>query len=204
MHEFSLDIILDFIGSFAFCLSGASVGSIHKMDFFGVYIMAVVTGFGGGCLRDIILGNNPPFLFHTPIYWAIALVATLLIFISLTNKYKIILLLINIFDAVGLAFFTIVGIKAGLDKHLQAYQCIIMGVLTACFGGVIRDVIVNKIPYLFHKEIYASISIGGGVLFFLCRPFIKEPYVEFMVIGLIFIVRIFVMRFDLHLPKARG
>ncbi|MES2615497.1 MAG: trimeric intracellular cation channel family protein [Bdellovibrionota bacterium] len=203
MVTLSFDVMLDFIGAFAFCLSGASVGSRHRMDFFGVFIMAVVTGFGGGCLRDIILGNNLPFLFRTPIYWIIACVATLIIFIPLSHKIVLRRITVNIFDAAGLAFFTVVGIKAGLANNLEAYQCIIMGVLTACFGGVLRDIIVNQIPHLFQREIYASISIVGGVLFFLLKPLVDSIYLEFLIIGFIFISRIFVMRFDLHLPKPK-
>jgi uncharacterized membrane protein YeiH len=204
IQPISFDILFDYLGSFAFCLSGASLGSTNKMDFFGIYVLAVIAGFGGGCLRDVILGIHPPVLFNTPIYWLIALIATCSSFIPFPKKRKLLPALIYAFDGLGLAFFTIVGIKAGIAQSLHPYQCIIMGVMTACFGGVLRDIIVNRIPYVFHKEVYASLSIAGGVLFFILQPYIKKPYVEFIIIGLIFSARLIVRRLDLHLPSAKN
>ena len=172
------------------------------LDFFGIYVLTVVTGFGGGCLRDIILGNHVPFLFRTPLCWGIALLATILVFIPFAHKRKLLPKLILLFDAVGLAFFTIVGIKAGLAKNLEPYQCILMGTLTACFGGVFRDVFVNQVPTIFYRDIYASLSLGGGVLFFVFEHFVSKPYLEFMMIGLIFVARILVLRWKMNLPSG--
>jgi uncharacterized membrane protein YeiH len=203
MIQATFNECLDFIGSFAFCLSGATLAKSRRMDVFGIYVLAVVTGFGGGFLRDLILGNHLPFLFRTPLCWIIALLSTILVFIPILSQRKLIPKLIQIFDAIGLAFFTVVGIKAGLDKNLFPSQCILMGLLTACFGGVIRDVLVNKIPSLFYREVYAVLSLAGGLFYLSMSHILSNPTLEFVTIGLIFLARIFAIFWELHLPNGK-
>jgi uncharacterized membrane protein YeiH len=208
ISDLNLDVWLDYVGAFAFCLSGASIALSRKMDVFGIFILAVVTGFGGGMVRDVILGNTPPLIFRTPVYWIIALIAAVVIlipshFIHQKLKIRLSKKVVYFFDAFGLAFYTVVGIKAGLAKSLHSYQCVMMGVLTACFGGVLRDIIVNRVPLLFQKDIYASVSIVGGVIFFLLEPIIQDPWLEFIVIGIIFSTRLVVVIKNLNLPQPK-
>jgi uncharacterized membrane protein YeiH len=163
--------------------------------------MSVVAGFGGGFLRDIILGKTPPTVFNTPAYWLIALLATIIIFmIKKKNAYfeKSIL----IFDALGLAFFTVVGVKAGIASELLNYQCVLMGVITACFGGVIRDVIVNRVPYVFQKEVYGGFAMFGGILYFLLLSIFSQVITDIIVIIFIFTCRIVSLWKNWHLPRA--
>lgn len=192
--------ILDFSGSFAFCISGATIAVARKMDLFGIFVMSVVAGFGGGFLRDIILGKTPPTVFNTPAYWGIALFTTFLVFaIKKQNCYfeKAII----VFDALGLAFFTVVGVKVGLQSGLLNYQCIMMGVITACFGGIIRDVIVNRVPYVFQKEIYGGFAVIGGLFYFLLKDFLSSIALDLTIISFIFISRMISVWKNWHLPR---
>ncbi|WP_397599906.1 trimeric intracellular cation channel family protein [Silvanigrella sp.] len=191
---------IDFSGSFAFCISGASIAAARKMDLFGMFVMTVIAGFGGGFLRDLILGKTPPTVFNTPAYWVIALLATFLVFaVKKQNRYfdKIVI----VFDALGLAFFTVAGIKVALESGLLNYQCILMGVITACFGGVIRDVIVNRVPYLFQKEIYGAFAVIGGILYFLLKDYLPTLALDLIVILFIFISRMISVWKNWHLPR---
>ena len=192
--------ILDYSGSFAFCLSGATIAVARKMDLFGIFVMSVIAGFGGGTLRDIILGHTPPTVFNTPAYWIIALITTFLVF-TIKKQHRYFDRAIVIFDALGLAFFTIVGLKVGLQAGLLNYQCILMGVITACFGGIIRDVIVNRVPYIFQKEIYGGFAVLGGLLYFLLKSFLPLVIIDFIVIPFIFILRMISVWKKWNLPK---
>ncbi|MBX9703121.1 MAG: trimeric intracellular cation channel family protein [Silvanigrellaceae bacterium] len=183
-----LTLILDYCGSFAFCMTGSILATSRKMDFVGTYCLAAITGFGGGFLRDLIIGFHPPTLFQTPTYWIIALLATGIVYLFNFNKIFV-ERLVTIGDTMGLAFFTVVGIKKGIEFNLVPYQCILLGVTTACFGGVFRDVIANRIPYIFHRDFYASVAFIGGVLFFILFEFFPIAISEFIVIGFIFTLR---------------
>lgn len=194
---------LDYSGSFAFCISGATIAAKQKMDIFGIFVMTVIAGFGGGCLRDIILGKTPPTVFHTPAYWIIALIATVLVFL-IKKQHRYFEKTILVFDALGLAFFTVVGLQVGINSGLQNYQCIMMGVITACFGGVTRDVIVNRVPYVFQKEIYGGLALFGGILYFLLKPFLSFEILDSIVISFIFITRIISIWKNWHLPKPNA
>ncbi|WP_338637301.1 trimeric intracellular cation channel family protein [Spirobacillus cienkowskii] len=193
--------IVEYGGSFAFCISGASLAVARKMDIFGIFVMSVVAGFGGGFLRDIILGKTPPTVFNTPVYWLIALIATIIIFM-IKKKNAFFEKSILIFDALGLAFFTVVGVKAGIASELLNYQCVLMGVITACFGGVIRDVIVNRVPYVFQKEVYGGFAMLGGVLYFLLLGIFSQVITDIIVIIFIFTCRIVSLLKNWHLPRA--
>jgi uncharacterized membrane protein YeiH len=109
---------------------------------------------------------------------------------------------ILIFDALGLAFFTVVGVKAGIASELLNYQCVLMGVITACFGGVIRDVIVNRVPYVFQKEVYGGFAMLGGVLYFLLLGIFSQVITDIIVIIFIFTCRIVSLLKNWHLPRA--
>lgn len=194
--------VIDYSGSFAFCISGASLAVAKKMDIFGIFVMAVIAGFGGGCLRDIILGNTPPAVFSTPAYWIIALLATI-VALAVKKQHRYFDKIVLFFDAIGLAFFTVAGIKIALKSGLFNYQCILMGVITACFGGVIRDVIVNRVPYLFQKEIYGAFAVIGGIIYFILDDYLPPLMLDIIVILFIFISRMVSIWRKWHLPKAR-
>ncbi len=156
---------IDSIGTLVFAISGALTAIYKKLDLFGVFCIAFVTALGGGTLRDILIGN-------TPVGWMLDLKYIIIIFIGtvLSILFNIYLEKLRIslflFDTIGFGVFTLIGIEKGIEKELHPIICIALGTLTATFGGVIRDILCNEIPVLFRKEIYATLSILGGVLFF--------------------------------------
>jgi len=158
--------IIDIAGTAAFSIAGVFAAMEKKLDLFGILIIAFVTALGGGTLRDLLIGNVPVSWMHQLHYGLIVMVSaiTALLFTNLLKNLHNILLL---FDSLGLGLFTLVGIQKGIDLQLHSGICILLGTITACFGGVLRDVLLNQIPLIFQKEIYATACIGGGMVYFL-------------------------------------
>lgn len=194
-------LILDFIGSFAFACSGAMMAMNKKMDPIGVIIIAFVTAIGGGTLRDILIGNFP-------VNWMqnkdlIIVIFSAAIFSMLAQKIlQKLPTTLFIFDAIGLGIFTIYGIEYGLQANLGMGVCIALGTITAVFGGVIRDTLLNNVPLIFHKEIYASACIVGGLLYFGLRNFSLDiNAIRYICISFIVLARILVVYKHWSIPK---
>lgn len=192
--------ILDLIGTLAFAISGALMAMDKKMDPFGVFIIAFVTAVGGGTLRDVMIGR-------TPVGWMLDLDYVYLIILgfllSILFKQRIERLKISmfIFDTVGLGVFTLIGLEKGINIGLHPVICIALGTMTACFGGVIRDILCTEIPVIFRKEIYATICIFGGIVFFVLREFNLTADVLYLTTSLVIIsVRILAVKFKWSLP----
>lgn len=193
--------IIDILGTVAFAVSGAFLAMEKKLDPFGVLVLSFVTAIGGGTLRDILIGN-------LPVSWLRNETASLVIFCSAIAAmvFARILRQLNttlfLFDAMGLGLFTIVGIKLGVARDFSMGVCIALGTITACFGGVVRDVLLNNIPLLFRKEIYALACILGGLAFFgLQYMRIPPDMVTVSSILIIFGIRLIAVRFRLSLPR---
>lgn len=192
--------IIDILGTISFAVSGAFLAMEKKLDPFGVLIIAFVTALGGGTLRDMLIGN-------TPVAWlgnetAVIVVLSSAIITMLFSRYiKHFTTTLFLFDALGLGLFTIIGIELGVEKHFSIGMCIGLGTITACFGGVLRDVLLNNIPLLFRKEIYAMACIIGGLLYFgLKKLQLDEDVSKTICILLIFAVRILAVKLKLSLP----
>ncbi|HUR65323.1 MAG TPA: trimeric intracellular cation channel family protein [Chitinophagaceae bacterium] len=192
--------IIDILGTISFAVSGAFLAMEKKLDPFGVLVLSFVTAIGGGTLRDIMIGN-------LPVSWLTNSTATILIFCAAIvtlffGRYlKHLTTTLFLFDALGLGLFTIVGIKFGVEKNFSMGICIALGTITACFGGVVRDVLLNNIPLLFRKEIYALACIAGGLVYFLLQQMkIDADVVTIICILLIFSIRVFAVRFKITLP----
>lgn len=194
-------LIIDILGTFAFAVSGAFLAMEKKLDPFGVLVLSFVTAIGGGTLRDILIGN-------LPVSWLQNETASIVIFSSAIatmffGRYlKKLTITLFLFDALGLGLFTIVGVELGVDKGFSTGICIALGTITACFGGVVRDVLLNNIPLLFRKEIYALACIAGGLFYFLLREmrFDAVPS-KILCILIIFTVRVLAVRFKWSLPQ---
>ena len=145
--------ILDFVGTFAFAISGIRLASAKRFDWFGAYVVGFATAVGGGTLRDLLLDVTPGWM-TDPIYLICTGLA--LIFVTMFGKH---LIHLNntffFFDTIGLALFTVVGVGKSLSLGYPFWVAIIMGSMTGAAGGVIRDVFINEIPLIFRKEIYA-------------------------------------------------
>lgn len=164
----SIFYIIEILGTVAFAISGALTAMSKRLDPFGVFIITFVTAVGGGTLRDIMIGQ-------TPVWWMtrldIVLVVCIGFVLSVIFRKKLDKLRISLFlfDTIGLGVFTLFGLQKGIEFGLHPVICIALGTMTATFGGVIRDILCNEIPVIFRKQIYATVCILGGVLFFILQ-----------------------------------
>ncbi len=192
--------LLDIIGTMAFAMSGALTAMSKKLDPFGVFIIAFVTAVGGGTLRDVMIGRTPVGWMQDLTYVYVIILGFILtiIFRKKLDKLRISLAL---FDTIGLGVFTLIGIQKGIDYHLHPVICIALGTMTACFGGVTRDILCNEIPVIFREEIYATICILGGIVFFMLRKMNIEDDVLYLLTSLFIIsIRILAVRYKWYLP----
>lgn len=191
---------IDILGTMAFAISGMLTAMNKRMDPFGVFVIAFVTAVGGGTLRDVLIGRTPVGWMQDLNYVYIIIVG---FFIALIFRKKLDKLRASLFlfDTIGLGVFTLIGIRRGLVVGLDPVICVALGTMTACFGGVIRDILCNEIPVIFRKEIYATICIFGGVVFFVLRRFnIPEDAIYLITSSVIIIVRIMAVVFKWSLP----
>ena len=192
---------IDILGTFAFAISGALVASDKKFDLFGVLIIAFVTAVGGGMLRDILINAHPiNWIGDLNYLWTIFLA----VFLTFLFKSKIAYLskTLFLFDTIGISVFTLLGIQKGLTINLHPMIALIMGMVSAVFGGVLRDVLTNKVPLIFEKEIYASACLAGGISY-LVLTFLETPKdINFIVsASVIIIIRLISVKYSLELPK---
>jgi uncharacterized membrane protein YeiH len=158
---------LDLFGTVAFAATGAIKAVEHKLDIFGVIFLAAITGLAGGIIRDVVLGKIPPSGISEISYVSIAIVTAIAVFF-LYHRIKSQMGLFLTFDAVGLGVFTIIGATIALNIYgFNVLLMVFAGMITAIGGGIIRDALVNETPLVFRKELYASISFVGVLLYIL-------------------------------------
>lgn len=162
MH-FSFINIIDFIGTFAFAISGIRLASKKEFDLFGAYVVGLVTAVGGGTLRDLLLGVTP-FWMTEWVYLAVTGLALVIywLFSKQINRFAGPLF---IFDTIGLALFTVVGFQKTVDAGFPMWAAIAMGMSTGAVGGVLRDILINEEPLIFRRDIYALACIAGGLVY---------------------------------------
>lgn len=156
--------VLDWFGITVFAVTGALVASRKEMDVFGFALLATVTGVGGGTVRDVALGSLPVFWVVEPAYVAVCLAVALVVFFTAhipESRYRLLLWL----DAVGLSFVCVVGAEKGLAAGAGPFIAIVMGVVTAAFGGMIRDVLGGESPVILRKEIYVTAALAGAMIY---------------------------------------
>jgi uncharacterized membrane protein YeiH len=192
---------IDILGTIAFAISGVLVAMNKKMDLFGILIIAFVTAVGGGTLRDILIGQ-------TPVGWMKDMTFTYVILgsavfaVIVRNKINYLRTSLFLFDTIGIGLYTVIGIEKGLSAGLHPIICIALGTISACFGGVIRDILCNEIPVIFRKEIYATACILGGLSYFLIRKLPLESDFVFMIAGaIVILVRLLAVKFKIALPN---
>jgi uncharacterized membrane protein YeiH len=196
----NISSIIEISGTVAFAISGAFSAMQKRMDIFGVIIMGFVTAIGGGTIRDILIGD-------TPVSWMrdyklpLIILGTVIAAILFKKYIKTFKVTLFLFDALGLGLFTIIGIQKGVSIGLNPGICIALGTITGCFGGVVRDILLNHIPLIFHREIYATACIFGGMLYFLLVGYLDINIVKVMAITVICSIRIIAVKFKLTLPK---
>src|SRR6218665_805606 len=178
--------LLDIIGTMAFAMSGALTAMEKKLDPFGVFIIAFVTAVGGGTLRDILIGR-------TRVGWMLDLnyvyfiCSGFLLAVVFRKKLDRLRKSLFLFDTIGLGVFTLIGLEKGILTGLHPVICIALGTMTACFGGVIRDILCNEIPVIFRRQIYATICIFGGFVFFTLKQLNLEDDILYLVTSVVII-----------------
>ncbi|WP_040279799.1 trimeric intracellular cation channel family protein [Psychroserpens damuponensis] len=193
--------IIDILGTVAFAISGVLVALDKKMDSFGVLIIAFVTAVGGGTLRDVMIGIEPVSWMRNMTY-VYVIVGTTVFTILLRKKINYLRTSLFLFDSIGIGLYTVVGIETGLIAGLHPIICIALGTMTACFGGVIRDILCNEIPVIFRKEIYATACIIGGLTYFLLRKFMADTNLIFIIaLIVVIVIRLIAVKFKISLPS---
>jgi len=193
--------LIDILGTFAFAVSGVFSAMERKLDVFGVLIISFVTAIGGGTIRDILVGNLPVNWLQNGLTIQVIFVSAVLTMIF-GSHLKHLNTFLFLFDALGLGLFTIIGLEIGLKKGFSPGICIALGTISACFGGVLRDVLLNKVPLIFQKEIYALACIIGGIgYYFLKQTSLNDDVAKILCILFIFFIRFIAVRFRLSLPQ---
>ncbi len=204
--------IAEVIGVFAFALSGAMIAIDRHLDLFGVVFITFVNSFGGGLMRDLLIGEVPPKMFYNYEYLIyVALSAVLIIVIELILKEKFfqnriaIDKVINIFDAVGLGTFAIVGVRAGINAGHgdNVFFCVFLGMTTGIGGGILRDLLTHAKPLVLVKQIYALAAIMGGLLYYFLDKFNVNYAVSIIsAVLLVVVIRLLAAHFRWDLPKV--
>ena len=194
---------IDILGTFAFAISGALVASDKKFDLFGVIIIAFVTAVGGGMLRDVLM-NAHPINWIGDLNYLYTILAAVIFTFLFKSKIAHLSKTMFLFDTIGISVFTLLGLKKGLSYNLHPIIALIMGMISAVFGGVLRDVLTNKIPLIFEKEIYASACLAGGITYLILGYFqIYENIIFILAASVIVIIRVIAVKFHLQLPKIK-
>ncbi len=192
--------VLDIIGTAFFAISGALSAMNKRLDLFGVFIIAGATAIGGGTIRDLLIGDQPV-AWMTSLVYPITIFSGYLIALLFRKRLSYLRKTFFIFDTVGLAIFTIIGVEKGLQFGIEPFLCIMLGMMTGTFGGVIRDILINDVPLIFHKEIYALVSVIGGLLFIILYKMEVENTITYILTVLtIIIIRTIVVRYNISLP----
>ena len=193
--------VLDILGTFAFAISGALVALDKKFDIFGVIIIAFVTAVGGGMLRDVLINAHPINWIGDLNYLYIIFSAVLFTFLF-KSKIAYLSKTMFLFDTIGISVFTLLGLQKGLSYDLHPIIAIIMGMISAVFGGVLRDVLTAKIPLIFEKEVYASACLVGGINYLILNYFKVDENINCIVSALVIAsIRAVAVKFHLELPK---
>jgi uncharacterized membrane protein YeiH len=191
---------LGIIGTIAFALAGALTGIQKKLDIFGVLMLAITTAVGGGILRDLLIGNTPPVAFRDPTFVIISIAAAVtacLVYRQITRFNYV----IQICDAIGLGAFTAAGAHMAIQYDINTpFIMIVLGVTTGVGGGVVRDLFVQEIPFVFRKEIYAVASIAGAVCLYYTQFVLSETWPMYLCFIVTSVIRILSIIYDIHLP----
>ncbi|MBV7441446.1 trimeric intracellular cation channel family protein [Weeksellaceae bacterium TAE3-ERU29] len=196
----NITLFIEIVGTIAFAMSGAFAAMQNRLDPFGVLIIAFVTSVGGGTIRDLLI--------DAPVFWMTDMRTCTVISIScifamlfklFEQNFKVTLF---IFDSLGLGLFTIVGLEKGMSVGLNPIVCIALGTITGCFGGLLRDVLINRIPLLLREEIYGMACIAGGIFYVIIAKYFgfQNPFIQIITVLIIFGIRHLSIKYHWHIP----
>lgn len=206
-------LALEILGTAAFAVSGAIVAISCSLDLLGVIFVGCTTAVGGGILRDVLIGTNPPNVFRDPTMLLTAAAVSAVVFIAAyinSKRFTVMMEKIerinNIFDAIGLSAFTVTGTEIAISEGFseRTVFCILMGMITGVGGGIFRDILVNKAPYVLTKHVYALASIIGAVIYYAIRVNSGDTLIaSAAAMATVFVIRMLATRFRWKLPKVR-
>lgn len=195
--------LLDMVGVIACAIAGTLLAQHKGFDISGCILVSMVNAIGGGTLRDMVLDRHPIF-WMTDLNYVIIITVTSIILQMFFHLYHKIDNALKLFDAIGLAAFSVIGFKVALTQDVSPVIAIMMGVWTAIIGGMLRDIICNEIPLVLQREIYITASIAGSVTYLILQHFgVNAGINEFIMLIIIFAVRMLALKFDWHLPSIR-
>ncbi len=199
--------VLEIIGTVSFAISGVFLAIKKKFDLFGILILGIITAVGGGVIRDLTLGITPPMMFKNPIFCLTAALVSLIICIPIVRKFlhqkRVNMITTVVMDSIGLAVFTVNGIIYSAELYPEStFLLVFTGVITGVGGGVLRDVLAGRLPYIFTKHIYASASLAGALLYVIIDGFVPNTIAAIIAMLLIIIIRFISAYFKLELPHV--
>lgn len=206
-------LVLEIIGTVSFAVSGAVVGIKARLDIFGVVFVSAITAFGGGIVRDILIGRTPPAIFGNVWMALLAVASAIIVFIIIYAKREKFFVMEdrieyinNFFDAIGLAAFSVIGTEVafayGVSENM--FLSVMLGMLTGIGGGIFRDVLTDSTPFVFKKHIYALASIIGSVLYYILRKNFSNLFVVSLIpMTTIFAIRMLATKYRWSLPKIK-
>jgi len=196
-------LLLEYAGTFAGAISGVRLASVKRFDWFGAYVVGFVTALGGGTLRDVLM-NLPPFWMTGPSY----IVTTFLALISVSifgRRFISEKVTWFVFDTIAISLFTVFGVEKALVYGFPEWCAIMMGVITAVFGGVLRDIMINEVPLIFRKELYAVACVAGALLYVILDAVgASRQLSATLCVLLIFLLRALAIHYGLSVPVLRG
>lgn len=207
-----MDIIwymFDMIGTIAFAVSGALVGVARKMDIFGMAVLALATAIGGGIVRDVLLGYFPPNSLRNVVYVTVVLAVTVIVFLIYNSRYRKHAMgprsraSYLLADALGLASFTVTGASAGFKLYPELpIFIVLLGTITAVGGGIIRDMLAQRIPSVLKEDVYALPSIIGGIVYYLMVTSSWDSMAVYGAFTVVLIIRLLAIKYNWSLPKV--
>lgn len=197
--EITLTFIIEVVGTIACAISGIRLAAEKRFDWFGAYIVGLVTAIGGGTLRDILL-DIPVFWMQT--WWYLGVTALSLLTVIVFRRILISRdRILFIFDSIGLAMFCVIGINKTLAIDYPMWVAMVMGIITGAFGGVLRDILINEEPLIFHKDIYATACLAGGLIYWIIMIAGGDPAAsQLSCAATIIIIRFLTLKYNLSLP----
>ena len=203
--------ILEIVGTISFAVSGAFVAIKAKFDVFGVLVIGCITAVGGGIMRDILIGKFPPIIFSKVYILLIACASALIVFlISYQQRKKFdglrdkIEHINNVFDAIGLAAFTVMSTELAFTYGFSdnVFLSLVLGVLPAVGGGLLRDILTETPPFIFTKHIYAVAALGGAIVYYVIRLFVQNTiFPGIIAMALVIGIRMLATKYRWKLPK---
>jgi uncharacterized membrane protein YeiH len=196
-------LVIEVLGTAAFTVSGVFAAMERRFDLFGILVIGFVTAVGGGTVRDLLIGRQPVSWMMNDLV-LLVIPFTTIIAVLFRNVIRNMGRMLLIFDALGLGLFTIAGIQSGITAGFSTGIGIALGTITGCFGGVLRDLLLNKVPVLFQKEIYATACIAGGVVYVLLLPQVPRQVADITAVVLICTIRLVAVHRNWRLPSVYG